>query len=537
MIKRERAQVAVVGGGATGVGVLRDLAMRGVDVVLVEQFDLGHGTSSRFHGLLHSGARYAVKDMDAAVECIRENEILKQIAPACVEDTGGLFVHLDGEDPDYVGRWVSACRAAGIDVQEVDVQDLRARYPGLSPRVRRAFRVPDGAVDGFRLLRANVRSARRHGARVFTYHRVTGVHIADGRVTGVELTNTLTGEKSHLECQVLVNAAGPWAGKVAELAGLKVSVLHDKGTLAVFNHRFVNQVINRLRPPGDGDIFVPHNTVTILGTTSQEVAGPAFARPAAEEVQQLLATGEEVFPGLRRYRLIRAFAGVRPLYRSGTAQAGREVSRNFVLLDHREDGLNGMVSIVGGKLTTYRLMAEKTADLVCSLLCINSPCRTAQEPLTEPIPPADLNRGRRLFGFPAAVKAAERWGSEFKDILQKAGADPSKAELICECELVSRAEIEHAAGCADTFTLCDIRRKTRMGMGTCQGAFCAFRTLGVAAEHNTCVLENNLHYLREFLQSRWEGIRPVLWGQQLRETQLAQAIYGTIFNLERMCRS
>ncbi|MGB9805022.1 MAG: anaerobic glycerol-3-phosphate dehydrogenase subunit A, partial [Desulfofundulus sp.] len=219
-----------------------------------------------------------------------------------------------------------------------------------------------------------------------------------------------------------------------------------------------------------------------------------------------------------------------------TDQTGREVSRNFVLLDHGKDGLIGMISIVGGKLTTYRLMAEKTADLVCSLLGVNIPCRTAQEPLTESIPPAELNLGKRLFGSLSAVKIAERWGSEFKDILQKAVADPHKAELICDCELVTRAEIEHAAGCADTFTLCDIRRKTRMGMGTCQGAFCAFRTLGVAAEHNPDVRENNLRYLRDFLQSRWEGIRPVLWGQQLRETQLAQAIYGTIFNLERMCR-
>ncbi|MFZ5592020.1 MAG: FAD-dependent oxidoreductase, partial [Bacillota bacterium] len=230
-------QVVVVGGGATGTGILRDLAMRGISALLVEQGDLAHGTSSRFHGLLHSGCRYAVKDPAAARECIEENMILRRIAPNCVEITGGLFVQLPEDDPAYAEEWESACRQAGIEVEEVDPAAVRRQNPALSPRITRAFAVPDCAVDGFRVVWSNLHSARRYGARALTYTRLKAIEQQNGCITGVRAENVLTGEQYHIECQVLINAAGPWAGEVAALAGLEVGVIKDKGTLIAFNHR------------------------------------------------------------------------------------------------------------------------------------------------------------------------------------------------------------------------------------------------------------------------------------------------------------
>ena len=113
--------VVVIGGGATGMGILRDLCMRGVSAVLLEQAGLAHGTSSRFHGLLHSGGRYAVNDIESARECLRENRIIRRIGRQCVEETEGFFALAPQDDPDYVPGWENACRQAGIDAQEVDV--------------------------------------------------------------------------------------------------------------------------------------------------------------------------------------------------------------------------------------------------------------------------------------------------------------------------------------------------------------------------------------------------------------------------------
>jgi glycerol-3-phosphate dehydrogenase len=142
--------VLVIGGGATGAGVLRDLAMRGFDAILVERGDLATGTTGRFHGLLHSGARYVVKDPKAAEECIHENWILRKIAADCIEDTGGLFVTTPVDDPEYADRFAEACRAATIPVEEIPVAEALRREPRLNPGISRAFAVPDGSVDSWK---------------------------------------------------------------------------------------------------------------------------------------------------------------------------------------------------------------------------------------------------------------------------------------------------------------------------------------------------------------------------------------------------
>jgi len=530
----EKVQVVVIGGGATGTGIIRDLALRGISGIMVEQGDLAHGTSSRFHGLLHSGARYAVRDMEAARECIKENMILRRIAPNCVEPTGGLFVQLPEDDPAYAGRWEAACAQAGITAVETEPDQLIKDNNVLARNIIRAFRVPDCAVDGFRVLWGNAASARRHGARIITYTGVTAIHQSNGSITGVDLTNLLTGQVSRLECQAVINAAGAWAGLVASLAGIQVEVIKDKGTLAAFNHRLVNTVINRLRPPGDGDILVPHGAITIFGTTSATVEDPGCTDPDDREVLDLIRLGKDLVPEMESHRLLRAFAGVRPLYKRGSEAGGRTVSRNFALLDHRElDGLAGFYSIVGGKFTTFRLMAEKTVDLVARQLGVNSPCRTAEEPLTIPVTEDLVSRGKRVFGVPGAKMAAERLGENFLRVVEEAERFPEKGRLLCQCELVSQAEIEHVAGSEDVFNLGDIRRKTRMGMGTCQGTFCGFRTLGTLGGHPRFAGNHHMH-LKNFMQKRWKGIRPVLWGQQIREAQLAVAIYGALLGMERM---
>lgn len=529
-------QVVVIGGGATGTGILRDLALRGINAVLVEQADLAHGTSSRFHGLLHSGARYAVKDNEAARECLQENMILRRIAPNCVEVTGGLFVQLQDDDPEYTIKWLEGCAKAGIETSEIAVDEVLKQNPSLNKDMVRAFSVPDCNVDGFRVVWGNVNSARHHGAKVMTYCKVNALQQVNGRVSGVEVTHQLTGEKILIACELVINAAGAWAGEIARLAQFELPVIKDKGTLLAFNHRVFNRVINRLRAPGDGDIFVPHGTITILGTTSGIVDDPGCTKPGYSEVTELLKIGSELLPDIANCRLIRAFAGVRPLYQGSSAGShdGRTVTRNFALIDHSQtDNLQGMISIVGGKFTTYRLMAEKTVDLAAQILKVSIPCRTAIEPLTTAVSEELLNRGRKVFGFVAAKKAAERLGDNFTDVVTAAEKDPDQRQMYCECELVTMAELKSVAASGDCHTLGDLRRKTRLGMGTCQGTFCGYRSLGVLNAH-TKFADDHKAYLGSFLQRRWQGIRPVLWGEQLREAQLSTGIYSALFTMERM---
>lgn len=499
-------QVVVVGGGITGTGVLRDLAMRGVDAVLVEKGDLANGTSAAFHGLLHSGARYAVTDSQSARECITENRILKRIASGCIDDIGGYFVHLEGDDPAYVDRWHRACRENGIHAEEVDPQELLRQEPNLSSQVQRAFHVPDAAVDGFRLVQENALSAMRYGARVLTYTAVVGIECTGGQVRGVTVHGP-DGHQETIRCQAVVNAAGPWAGEIASLAGVELEMLTNKGTLLVFNHRLTGTIINRCAPPGNGDIFVPHHTVTIYGTTSRNVCGPGWNTATSGEARQLFSIGRKMIPALDQARVLRAFAGVRPLYQPALSECdngGRQVTRSFFVIDHAQrDGLQGLVSIIGGKLTTYRLMAEKTVDVVAAKLGVNVPCSTALEPLDS-----------EVRSEPASSPS------------------PAAGQILCECEQVSEDQLRKAMVSNGIRNLNDLRRRTRMGMGTCQGTTCTYRALGMVQDTRGLTAAEAGKILAGFLAERWKGMRPVLWGQTLQEAELMRQVYADILHVE-----
>lgn len=499
-------QVVVIGGGITGAGIIRDLAMRGIDGVLVEKGDLVNGTSARFHGLLHSGARYAVNDPTSAQECIRENYIQKKIAPHCIEDIGGVFIQLEGDDSSFVEKWQSSCQDLGIGVQEIDPEELIKKEPVLSRNIVRASRVSDAGVDGFKLGQENVLSAQGYGARILTYTQVISILHDSGKVTGVIIRNP-SGVEGHISCQIVVNAAGPWTGEIAALAGLKLEVILNKGTLLVFNRRLTGTIINRCQTSGDGDIFVPHHTVSIYGTTSINVTEAGCDQVDYREVERLLAIGKEMIPTMGEARIIRAFAGVRPLYQPGGElgdDLAREVTRDFFVLDHESiDGLSGFISVLGGKFTTYRLMAEKTVDLVGEKLGNEVPCRTHEELL------------------PGAIKVEQErpFGGEGD-------------QLICECEQVTEKQLKEAILEKGCLTLNDLRRRTRLGMGTCQGTFCIYRALEVL-ENN--LLSDKINTRKLFLDAggeRWKGMRPVLWGSTMKEGELMRRVYGDLLGLE-----
>ncbi len=186
--------VLVVGGGATGAGVLRDLARRGLRTLLVERGDYGTGTTGRYHGLLHSGGRYVAKDALAARECISENRILRRIAPASIEDTGGLFVATPEDPDDYVAGFEAACNAADVDCEEIPVAEALRREPALNPRIRRAFKLPDGSVEPWQLIESNIADARAHGSEAWSYQRLVGMDRDGSRIVGATLRDERSGQ-------------------------------------------------------------------------------------------------------------------------------------------------------------------------------------------------------------------------------------------------------------------------------------------------------------------------------------------------------
>lgn len=528
--------VIVIGGGATGAGTARDCALRGLSVLLVERFDFTAGATGRNHGLLHSGARYAVTDAESAEECIRENMTLRRIARHCVEETGGLFITLPEDDLAYQAKFVEACNRAGICAEAIDPAEALRIEPSVNPALIGAVRVPDGSVDPFRLTTANVIDARRHGADVLTYHEVVDFDIVNGVMQGVVLRSQHTGETMHAAGKVVVNAGGIWGHLIAAKAGVNINMFPAKGSLLIFGHRVNNVVINRCRKPGNGDILVPGDTVCVIGTTSDRIPFDQIdhMEVTPEEVDVLMREGTQLAPSLAITRILRGYAGVRPLVASDDDPSGRSISRGIVLLDHAtRDGLEGFVTITGGKLMTYRLMAQEAADLVCRKLGVTDrKCVTATEPLPGSEQGESVQKTERktyIIDLPVQQRAAEgRHGTLSDEIQWKSSTDDA---AVCECEQVSVGEVEFAIDKLHVHNLINLRRRTRLGMGTCQGQLCACRAAGLLDKSNNCA-DKAIADLSSFINERWKGMYPVAWGDTVSEIQFTSWLYNGVAALD-----
>lgn len=525
--------VIIIGGGATGAGVARDCALRGIRALLIERHDIATGATGRNHGLLHSGARYAVNDRESAEECIKENMILRRIASHCVEDTGGLFITLPEDSLEFQAKFIESCLAAGISAEAIDPKQAMLLEPSVNPTLIGAVKVPDGSVDPFRLTAANIMDARLHGAKVLTYTRVDDLIVESGRVVGVKVTNTVSGEKGEYRAAITVNACGIWGRDLAAKAGITINMLPAKGALLVFGHRVNNVVINRCRKPADADILVPGDNITVIGTTSSKIPFDQCDNMyvTRDEVDLLLREGSMLAPALNHTRILRAYAGVRPLVASDDDPSGRSVSRGIVVLDHAtRDGVEGFVTITGGKLMTYRLMAEWTVDLICKKLNIDAKCTTAEALLPGAMQKSNNNDCKRtiVIGCGAKGSAFYRHGTAAEKIDNSTAA---KRALVCECEQVSVGEVEYAVENLGVNNLVDLRRRTRVGMGTCQGELCACRAASVMAACGKIGTAQAKADLKSFVTERWKGMSAVAWGDTMREGELLCWLYDGVCDL------
>ncbi|WP_371747522.1 anaerobic glycerol-3-phosphate dehydrogenase subunit A [Pectobacterium polaris] len=532
--------VVVIGGGATGAGTARDCALRGLRCLLLERYDIATGATGRNHGLLHSGARYAVTDGESARECIEENQILRRIARHCIEPTDGLFITLPEDDLGWQAQFITACQQAGIRAQALDPQEALRLEPAANPTLIGAVRVPDGSVDPFRLTAANMIDACEHGAEVLTYHEVIGLIRKGDRITGVRVFDHKKGVETEIYAQVVVNAGGIWGQHIAEYADLRVRMFPAKGALLILGHRINNMVINRCRKPADADILVPGDTISLIGTTSTHIdydqIDNMLVTPA--EVETLMREGSMLAPKLASTRILRAYAGVRPLVASDSDPSGRSVSRGIVLLDHASrDGLEGFITITGGKLMTYRLMAEWVTDAICKKLGHDVACSTAQTPLPGSESLEEVKSApHALSAYPAAKPlSAPLRGSAIYRHGERAGrmlsGERLDRSLVCECEAVTAGEVRYAVESLQVNNLIDLRRRTRVGMGTCQGELCACRAAGLLCRLGTATPEQSLTQLSQFLNERWKGIRPIAWGNALRESEFTSWIYQGLCGL------
>jgi glycerol-3-phosphate dehydrogenase len=371
--------IIIIGGGGTGAALAHDLTLRGFNIALFEKGEFFSGTTGRHHGLLHSGARYAVNDQEAARECIEENMILRKIAPQAIEQNDGLFVALDEADLCFKDRFLESCVACGIPTRVLTPEQALEMEPALNPALKLAIQIPDATCDAWRLPLHFLATAKLNGARVSHFSEVIGIHKTANTVTGVRILDHQTHREYDVCGDLIVNAAGAWAGRVTALAGVEVPIQPGPGVMVAIKKRVTNMVINRLHPAGEGDVIVPQRKLSVLGTSLWLAHDPDEVRLPPEHIQKMFDSCGKMVPAVKNFPVHAAWSASRPLIGGGEVDNPQQISRTFDCFDHNvQDRVEGLVSIIGGKATTLRAMAEKTADLVCKKLGREIACRTKE---------------------------------------------------------------------------------------------------------------------------------------------------------------
>lgn len=579
----EPYDVLVIGGGITGASVARDLALRGLEVALVERDDFASGTTGACMGMLHGGLQYLVSDPELTrVECA-ESGIMQKAAPHLVFAIPFLYLVQMAEDIDKYEAFFSCYdqfRKSKFGRPHVTL--TRDEALELEPRLRSDFAAAltndEPGVDVFRLNVLVALDAAEHGAVLSNHTEVTGLIIEEAagggraaagpaarpgrRVVGARVRDLLTGKTREIRARLTVNACGPWVPRVTAMAGLTYRLRPTKGIHIILDRRVTSVGVAANAVDGRNILLLPHENTTLIGTTDDDFFGDEDdVRPTGDEVEYLLRGVGTVLPDIRRSRVIRVMAGVRPtLYQYGVYED--KVTRDFEVWDHEQrDGVAGLLTVAGGKMTIARVMAEKTADAVVARLSgegeASRRCRTAESllPGGERSPArADLERLARRFKvpLPAVVRLAHRHGARAEAVLEEgsrppggrgrrgaaligeSGAGPAAGRgaapvsgrgTVCGCEPTLEAEIRYAVRHEWARTLGDLRRRVRLGMGPCQGFGCSGLAAAILADELDLDPAVVLADLERFRQERWKGQAYRLDGEQLRQQEIAQGTW------------
>lgn len=531
--------VIVIGGGVNGVGVLRDATLRGFSVSLFERNDLAFGASGNSSGMIHGGPRYLSYDPDVTYSSCLDSGHIQRVAPHLLfripflmpvfEDPGikaqatlaaydGFFTLYDKYQPLKAGK--PHARLSASDVQTLE--------PGLV-QSQGGVSFDEWGIDGARLCVANARDAMERGAEVRVHTTVLEVlRREDGSAYGVRYRDRLTGEVGVRTARLVVNATGAWAPLTASLGGLKPEAARlrpGKGIHVFLDRRVTNYAIATKAIDGRQVFLMPWQNLSVLGTTDDDYYGDLDdVLATGDEVRYLFQAVERVFPSIREARAIGTWGGVRPtLYGWGVNED--RLSREHEILNHAQDGADGLYSMVGGKLASYRLFSEEMTDVIAARLGRGSPCQSHTLALPggdEVVDPMRLV----LEGGMEAVTATRleyRHGSRSLRILERMQKNPREAAVACACEPVTVAEIRYVIDQELATSVEDVSRRTRLGLGACGGMRCAARCGRIVADATGKSPAQGLAMAMRFLRATARRRSAAIGAAQARSEALALA--------------
>jgi glycerol-3-phosphate dehydrogenase len=515
--------------------------MRGLRTLLLERDDIASATVGTCAGMISSGFKY-YNEPEFMDMCTEEVIHLRKIARHIVMKLPILFPVLDFSELSAEGvskgmeEYAKRVEQRGVPPFLILAPEVALELePMLIPEIIASGYIEEFFIDPFRLSVLQAMDAKKHGADVQTYSEVVDLAGEKNGDIGVSYHNRLSGQNETAEGSVVINAAGPWAQRIAKLAGANLDLRLSKGSHIILDRRVVNVGVNTRAVDRRWVYMYPHENTTLIGTTDLNTwENPDELVATHDEIEYLLKSFEWIVPSVREARIIRTMVGVRPMIPTWKVPE-EEVSRGFEIVDHEPQGISGLISFTGGKLVVCRRMAQDAVDLACKKLGKDIECRTHIEPLPGMAADVDILSLSKEFNISqhALERMRIRRGTEILEILNLTREHPEWRSSVCTCEPVIEAEIRYAIRNEFPQSLNDLRRRLRLGTGPCQGTFCTFKAAAILAEELDLNGEDYQLEIMDFLSERWKGKRPPMRGEQLAQEELVQGIYACVCNLDQ----
>ncbi|MCX6009389.1 MAG: glycerol-3-phosphate dehydrogenase/oxidase [Chloroflexi bacterium] len=485
-IARENFDLIVIGGGIIGTGIARDASLRGIKTLLIEKEDFGYGTTSRSSRLIHGGLRYLrMLEFHLVGQDLHEREVLLKIAPHLVHPFPFIIpiTSLYYQIALSIGVRMYDVMASGksmLSHQHLSRREALETEPELEELkgLRGAILYYDcQAPFTERLGIENVLSAAEHGATIINHAQLTGF-LRDGNdVCGIEALDCLSGEVYRVKARLVVNAAGHWVDCVRDLLhGGPASIVRRTKGIHLLTPKLSQKALV-LFSPVDGRLFfvMPWLDYTLIGTTDTDYSGDLDAVCADEkDVAYLLQGARQVFPKLRSEDVLYTIAGLRSLVHIG-GEKPSDITREHKVLDHKQrDGIEGLISVLGGKITAYRAVAKDAVDVVCRKLGLKATCTTAEVPL--PGAPAVSQKTvveaakESGLSVETVTHLADLYGSCFSQVLELVRRDKRGGQPLCPHCPDILSQVEHSVKEESALTVADfLLRRSAIGLGACQG--------------------------------------------------------------------
>lgn len=515
--------VIIIGGGINGCGIARDCAMRGLRVALFERNDFGAGATWASSGMIHGGLRYLSSDPEVTRRSCEDSGNIQRIARHLIFRIPFLMAFREADPkartllPAAEIYFQTYDRYAplkgGLPSKRLSAGEARQIEPGLVSDVIGAVTTDEWGIDAARLTLLNALAAEANGADIHNHTDVVEVLRDAGRVLGVCVRDRDTGARRTVRAPVVMNATGAWGQRFLQGQGVHgLSLRPAKGIHLIYPGRLTNYAVVSQAVDGRQIFVCPHQNVTLVGTTDDDYYGDMDDVPVLQdEVEYLIQGAAHMFPSIRRHRFIETTVGCRPtLHQYGRSED--DLRRHHAVIDHAHHGASGLLSIAGGKLAAYRLMAADATEAIFRTLGKPAPpCRTASTALPGADPHSDdLTPFRELGVNPyAATRMLARQGGRCAQILTMLRENPSWSRAIDPSEGITEAELRYCLRQEHVGELSDLRLRLRLGAGPDQGrrgvlpaaqVFCDERGLQASAAPDVAA---------QFHASRRRRMRPV----------------------------